>query len=209
MINSFRMLGKSIFQKAGYYDTEDENLTREIYLKTQSILPEQRGDRAKNAIAINFNTQKREFTFEWDKEITPGNRDYFFAFSVGSSNDKKKFLSTNNMRSFYKKVFNDSLTFLEEGRKTKKTQKWFSDNISEDYDKFIEQIRDTFYVKEGKDYTLNKEMLSSNKKELLREIENNLQKKQKKASEPIPLETLYSTFINNRKLTFLLLFWPR
>jgi hypothetical protein len=36
MINSFRMLGKSILQKAGYHDTKDENLKREIYLKNQS-----------------------------------------------------------------------------------------------------------------------------------------------------------------------------
>ena len=103
MINSFRILGKSILQKAGYYDTEDENQRREIYLKNQSIVPEQRKDRAKNAIAINFDTQKREFTFELDKEITPGNRDYFFAFSVGAPKDKKKFLSTNNMGSFTKR----------------------------------------------------------------------------------------------------------
>jgi len=196
MINSFRMLGKGILQKAGYYDTDNESLKREMYLKNQSIIPIQRKNGVEDAIAIHFDTKKRQFTFEWDKEITPGNRDYFFAFSVGSSNDKKKFLSTNNMRSFYKKMFNDSLTFLEEGRKTKKAQKWFSDNISEDYDKFIKQIRDTFYVKEGKDYILNKEMLSSDKKELLWEIEKNLQEKQKKVSEPIPPETLYNALIN-------------
>ena len=134
MINSFRILGKSIVQKAGYFDTKDESQKREIFLKIQSIVPSPRENKAENAIAINYETQKREFTFEWDKEITPGNRDYFFAFSVGAPNDQKKFLSTNNIGSFYKRVFNDSLSYLEERRRKNKTKKWFSENISKDYD---------------------------------------------------------------------------
>ncbi len=200
MINSFRILGQSVLRKAGYYDTGDENLKRGLFLKTQTIFPEQRGDRAKNAIAISFDKKKREFTFEWDKEITPGNRDYFFAFSVGASNDKKKFLSTNNMGSFYNKVFDDSLVYLADRRKKSKTKKWFSDNISKDYDKFVKSIKDTFYVKEGKGYILNKEMLSTDKKEILQEIEKKLKENQKKTSKPIPLETLCNTFINKTLL---------
>lgn len=196
MINSFRMLGKSILQKAGYYDTEDENLKREIYLKNQSIVPNQRKNGAENAIAIHFDTKKREFTFELDKEITPENRDYFFAFSVGSSNDKKKFLSTNNVRTFYKKVFDDSLSYLAKRRKGSKTKKWFSENILKDYDSLMKKIKDTFYVKEGKDYILKKDMLSSDKKESLHKIEERIKDKQKNSSKPIPVETLYNTFIN-------------
>lgn len=201
MINSFRILGQSILRKARYYDTGDENLKRELFLKTQTIFPEQRGDKAKNAIAISFDTKKREFTFEWDKEITPENRDYFFAFSVGASNDKKKFLSTNNMGSFYNKVFDDSLVYLADRRKKSKTKKWFSDNISEDYDEFVKTIKDTFYIKEGKCSILNKEMLSTDKKEILQEIEKKLKENQKKTSKPIPLETLYNTFINKTMLS--------
>lgn len=196
MINSFRVLGKSILERERYYGTENENEKREIYLKTQSIFPEQRGDRAKNAIAINFNTQKREFTFEWDKEITPGNRDYFFAFSVGAPKDQKKFLSTNNVRTFYKKVFDDSLSYLAKRRKGSKTKKWFSENILKDYDSLMKEIKDTFYVKEGKDYILNKDMLSTDKKESLHKIEERIKDKQKNSSKPIPVETLYNTFIN-------------
>ena len=196
MINSFRILGKSILQKQGYYDTEDENQKREIYLKTQSILPEQREDRAKNAIAINFNNQKREFTFEWDKEITPWNRDYFFAFSVGAPKDQKKFLSTNNVRTFYRKIFDDSLSYLAKRRKGSKTKKWFAEYILKDYDRLMKKIEDTFYVKEGKDYILNKDMLSVDKKESLHKIEERIKDKQKDSSKPIPVETLYNTFIN-------------
>lgn len=196
MINSFRMLGKSILQKAGYYDTKDENLKREIYLKNQSIVPKQRENGPEHAIAINFDTHKREFTFELEKEITPGNRDYFFAFSVGAPNDQKKFLSTNNMGSFYKKLFNDSLSYLEERRRKNKTKKWFSENISKDYDNRIKQIQDTFYAKDGKDYILNKEMIKADKKESLHKIEEKLKGKQKNSSKPIPVEALYNTFIN-------------
>ncbi|MCD6359623.1 MAG: hypothetical protein J7M38_02090 [Armatimonadetes bacterium] len=196
MINSFRILGKSILQKAGYYDTEDENQKREIYLKNQSIVPEQRKDRAKNAIAINFDRQKREFTFELDKEITPVNRDYFFAFSVGAPKDKKKFLSTNNMGSFYRKVFDDSLSYLAKKRNESKNKKWFSENILKDYDSLIKKIKDMFYVKEGNDYILNKELLSTDKKETLHKIEERIKDKQKDSSKPISVETLYNTFIN-------------
>jgi len=196
MINSFRILGKSILQKAGYYDTENENQKREIYLKNQSIVPEQRKDRAKNAIAINFDRQKREFTFELDKEITPVNRDYFFAFSVGAPKDKKKFLSTNNMGSFYRKVFDDSLSYLAKKRNESKNKKWFSENILKDYDSLIKKIKDMFYVKEGNDYILNKELLSTDKKDTLHKIEERIKDKQKDSSKPISVETLYNTFIN-------------
>ncbi len=200
MINSFKFLGKSILQREGYYEAEDENEKREIFLKTQSIVPTPRKNGAENAIAINFDTQKREFTFEWDKEITPGNRDYFFAFSVGAPKDKKKFLSTNDIGNFYNKVFDDSLVYLADRRKKSKTKKWFSDNILEDYDKFITTIKDMFYVKEDKGYILNKKMLSTDKKGILQEIEKKLQEKQKDSSKPIPPETLYSTFINKTLL---------
>lgn len=199
MINSFRMLGKSILQKAGYFDIKEENQKREIFLRIQSIVPNPRENRAKNAIAINFETQKREFTFEWDKEITPGNRDYFFAFSVGAPRDRKKFLSTNNLRSFYKEVFDDSLSYLTDKRDKGKTREWFSENIIHDYDKLIQKILDTFYVKEDKDYILNKERLSSDKKESLLRIEERLREKQK-SSKPIPVETLYNTLINKEFL---------
>jgi CRISPR-associated protein Csh1 len=193
------MLGKSILQKAGYFDIKEENQKREIFLRIQSIVPNPRENRAKNAIAINFETQKREFTFEWDKEITPGNRDYFFAFSVGAPRDRKKFLSTNNLRSFYKKVFDDSLSYLTDKRDKGETREWFSENIIHDYDKLIQKILDTFYVKEGKDYILNKERLSSDKKESLLKIEERLREKQK-SSKPIPVEILYNTLINKEFL---------
>jgi CRISPR-associated protein Csh1 len=193
------MLGKSILQKAGYHDTKDENLKREIYLKNQSIVPKQRKNGAERAIAIYFDTKKREFTFELDKEITPGNRDYFFAFSVGAPRDRKKFLSTNNLGSFYKKVFDDSLSYLTDKRDKSETRGWFSKNIIHDYDKLIQKILDTFYVKEGKDYILNKERLSSDKKESLLKIEERLREKQK-SSKPIPVETLYNILINKEFL---------
>ncbi len=38
MINSFRALGKGILQGVGYYETDDVNEKRKIFLNTQSIV---------------------------------------------------------------------------------------------------------------------------------------------------------------------------
>jgi len=191
MINSFRMLGKSILQKNGYYDTEDENQKREIYLKKQSIVPKQRGNGPERAIAIHFDTQKHEFIFELDKEITPENRDYFFAFSYSSfPRLKKKCLSTTQINSFYTEVFSNSVDDLKKNRNDKQLDIWFSESISENYDKLMQEIKDIFYVKVGKDYLLNKEMMRSDHKAIFREIEK------KENAKTIPPESIYTTFIS-------------
>lgn len=199
MINSFQILGKSILQKAGYDKTDDENEKREIFLKNQAIIPFRRKNDdqdLKHAIAINFDTQKGEFEFRFDKEITPDNRDYFFAFSLGAPKDKRKFLSTNNMAGFYRKIFDDSLSYIEERRKKSKTKKWFSENISQDYDKLLKYLKDTFYLEDGKEYLLNKERYLSGKQAAMDKVEDKLKEKQKSADKPIRPEDLFTTLIN-------------
>jgi hypothetical protein len=91
MINAMKMLGKSILLRAGYYKSEDEIEKRKIYLNHQSIIPRQSEKRENYAIALNFDTKKSEFDIFLDEEITPGNRDLFFAFSLGAPKDKKSF----------------------------------------------------------------------------------------------------------------------
>ena len=55
-------------------------------------IPRKEDDQVVNAISLDFDTKKRTFDFVLDKELSIENREYFFAFSVGSSNDKKKIL---------------------------------------------------------------------------------------------------------------------
>ena len=104
MINLFKDLGECVLRKAGYYDIENNTEKRKIFLNFQSIVPMPRkkkdgtDDEITNAISLNFNTKENIFKFILDKELSIKNKEYFFAFSVGSPRDKKKFLSTNNIQ---------------------------------------------------------------------------------------------------------------
>ena len=193
MINSFRMLGKSILQAERYYDDESDEIgKRKIFLKYQSLVPVSKKkkdeENLEHAIALNFDTHKREFRFELDREMTPEHRECFFAFRVGSSKDKKKFLSTNSISVFYKKIFTESLEYIGKRRKGK-TKKWFS-SISEQYDAFISELRELFYVGEEKDFILNKALLRSEQKQLL----NKLEAEHPKAN----IEELYDRLLNQK-----------
>lgn len=198
MINSFKILGESILQRDGYYDTDDINKKREIFLKNQAIVPIPPNDETRRAIFINFDTQKGKFDFGWDKEISPSNRNYFFAFSVGSSNDKKKFFSTNNINTFYNKFVDDSLDYIKKRREDSKTKKWFNENILEDYDSLIEYIGDTFYYQgENNKHILDQNKIQPSKRESLKGLEQDLKEQQKDKSKPISIKELFNTFINH------------
>ncbi len=190
MIYSFRMLGKSILQAEGYYDEPEEIGKRKIFLKHQSIpASEKKGkEEPEHAIALNFDTQKREFRFELDRQITPAYRDYFFAFKVGSSRDKKKFLSTNSVSVFYKKIFTESLEYINKKRKGK-TKKCFTD-ISDIYDAFLTELQEIFYVKEEKNYVLNKELLRTDQKQVFDKLETEFPKAK--------AEELYDRLLNQK-----------
>jgi len=195
MINNFKILGKSILSNEGY-DSLSESEKIKLYLFYQSIVPVQK-DQAEFAIAINFDTQKKQFRFEADKETRLENRSYFFAFPVGASNDKKKFLVTNSMMPLYSKIFSDSVKYLKKVRSDKKSKKRIDKTISPDYDKFLDSMQQTFYVTQEKECILNKELMAADQREEFDKIEQELLEKQKKSA-PIPIEKIYATFIEKK-----------
>jgi len=208
MINLFKNLGECVLRKAGYYDIENNTEKRKIFLNFQSIVPMPRkkkdgtDDEITNAISLDFNTKKRTFDFVLDKQLSVENREYFFAFSVGAPRDKKKFLSTNNMPCFYSKVMIESIDYLDDRRNKTKSKKWFSENISQDYDELLKEIKETFYLeieqKKKKAYILNKDCIDPDKKDFLVEIEKKLleQQKDKTRPVPVPVEDLYNSLVN-------------
>jgi len=172
MINSFRMLGKSILQSEGYYNEPEGIKKRKFFLNHQSLpmVKKKSAEETEHAIALNFDTQKQEFYFAIDKEITPANKDYFFAFKA-TSNVTKKFFATNNIACFYKNFFKGSLSYLAKERKGSKTKKWLG-KISKEYDLFLAKIQDIFYVANGKDYFLNQELLRPDQKQIFDKLES-------------------------------------
>ncbi len=205
MINLFKDLGECVLRKAGYYNVEDKTEKRKIFLNFQSIVPMPRkkkdgeDDEITNAISLDFDTKKRVFDFVLDEQLLIENRGYFFAFST-DANNRKKFLSTNNMPCFYSKFITDSIAYIEDKRKQKKSKQWFLENISQDYDELLKEIRDTFYLeieqKKKKAYILNKDCIDSDKKGSLIEIEEKLLEKQKDKTKQIPVDALYNSLIN-------------
>ena len=205
MINLFKNIGECVLRKAGYYDIDDDIEKRKIFLNFQSIVPMLRkkngeDDGVTNAISLDFNTRKKTFDFILDKELSVENREYFFAFSVGSSNDKKKFLSTNNMPCFYSKFITDSIAYIEDKRKQKKSKQWFLENISQDYDELLKELKEAFYFeieqKKKKAYILNKDCIDPDKKGSLIGIEEKLLEKQKDKTKHIPVDVLYNSLLN-------------
>lgn len=206
MINLFKNLGECVLRKAGYYNIEDNTEKRKIFLNFQSIVPMPRkkkdgtDDDITNAVSLNFDTKKKVFDFILDKQLSIENREYFFAFSVGSSNDKKKFLSTNNMSCFYSKFITDSIAYIGKKRNDKKSKKWFLENISQDYDELLKEIKEAFYLeieqKKKKAFILNKDCIAPDRQGSLIEIEEKLLEKQKDKTKQIPVEALYNFLIN-------------
>jgi CRISPR-associated protein Csh1 len=104
------------------------------------------------------------------------------------------------MAGFYTKTFDDSLTYIESRRKNKKTAKWFSENISEDYDRLMKKIRDVFYKTGEKGYELKTEMILSEKQEALQTLVTSLKEQQKKPEKSIPVDALMNSYINKHIL---------
>jgi len=205
MINLFKNLGECVLRKAGYYNIEDNIEKRKIFLDFQTMVPMPRknkdgkDDEITNAISLDFNTKKRTFNFILDKELSIENREYFFAFSA-DANKRKKFLSTNNISCFYSKFITDSIAYIEDKRKQKKSKQWFLENISQDYNELLKEIKEAFYLeierKKKKASILNKDCIYPDKKSSLIEIEEKLLEKQKDKTKQIPVEVLYNSLIN-------------
>lgn len=197
MINFFRTLGKSILEKEGYFETDDDAERKRIYLKHQSILPRPKDvEEPQRAIVINFDLENKVFNFLSDAEITPENRDYFFAFPVGAPRDRKKFWATNNMECFYRKFFDDSIKYLGDRRKKSKTKGWFSRNISEEYDKTMQQIMDVFYVKEEGGYLLDEKRICDSQKDSFESTKAKLLENSESSKKKPTAEEVYNAFLN-------------
>lgn len=198
MINLFKALGECVLQKAGYYNIKDDTEKRKLFLDFQSIVPKlnKKEEQVSNAICLDFDIKKETFNFILDKELSIDNREYFFGFPVGAPRDKKKFLSTNNMPCFYTKVISESIDYLEDRRNRTKSRKWFSENISQDYDELLKEMRETFYLEIEGECILNKDCIDPDKKDSLIKIENKLLEQQKDKSKRIPIDILYNSLIN-------------
>jgi CRISPR-associated protein Csh1 len=195
------MLGNSILNQAGYFQTKNEVEKREVFLRQLTIIPKPTNpEKTEFALAVHFDLDKCSYWFEPDKEIARENRDYFFALRLGSTNDKKKFLAANNIDSFLGPLFFDTISYLRDKRKKKKTKNWIDENISTEYDKLMSKIRETFYVGSEKSCEINRKLIREDMKHSFVKIEKDLTKKQKGESRNIPTKTLFYYFINNNFL---------
>ena len=190
MIFSFKNLGQSIFNN-NHYENMSSFEKKMFYLLNQSIVPvPKENDASEFAIAIHFDTQKKQFRFEADKEIRMDNRAYFLAFPVGAPRDKKKLLVTNTIEPLYSNIFIDSIEYLKKKRKEKKIKT----QIRSTYDDFLREMHDTYYLNSGKKSILDRDLMAADQKDECDIIEQELLEKQKK-SDPIPVENIYKKFI--------------
>jgi CRISPR-associated protein Csh1 len=195
MINNFGMVGKSILTRDGYFECQNKIKKRELFLLHHTLMPVEKKDSIDRAIVLNFDLEKNEFRFELDKEIDDTNRDYFFAFKVGASNDKKKFLSTNNIESFLNRLMTDSLFYINDKRSQNRTSQWFKENIALDYDQLLEQIKSNFYKKEGEAYILDDSKMAAEYTEQYQKVKKDLEENRKDKNKPISPEKVYIRFL--------------
>lgn len=208
MINNFREIGKVVLKRSDYYNINQETQRRKIFLFHQSLVPFIKKKGIERAIALNFNLDKREFCFELDKQLDESYRDYYFAFKVGSSNDKKKFLSTNNIESFINKTFSESSRYLDDRRQDKKSHSWFKANISTTYDDFIKKLKDTFYREERKQeknkevssFILDEQFLIPDQAETFLRVKQDMEDKLKDKSEKLDPVKIYLEFLKKKFL---------
>ncbi|NIM10564.1 MAG: hypothetical protein GTO45_01090 [Candidatus Aminicenantes bacterium] len=195
MINHFRTIGKTVLHRGGYYDSEDQFSRKRTFLRFHTLLPSPRKDGLERAICLNFDLDKGEFWFLLDKELDEENRDYFFAFKLGAPKDRKKFLVTNNFESFLNLTFTDSLAYLEEKRKDKKSGSWFDEHVPVEYDGLLENILERFYVKEGEGYILDETRMAPQQYEVFSRVKNQFRERQKDKDKPLPMDKVYGAFL--------------
>ena len=195
MINTFQVIGRTILEKDGYYDTEDIIEKRKKLLFYQSIVPFEKKDKKGNkildgrAICLNFDIEKNEIEFRLsEKELTEENREYFFAFKLGAPKDKKKFLSTNNISTILSFTFLGAFEYLQEKRENRNSKKWINHNISMDYQDFLYKVYKHFYSNNGKEVFLNNDLLCAEQKYVFNEIKEQFPNKK--------ILELYTRFIN-------------
>ena len=209
MINAFKDIGYSILKKDEFFQTENIIEKRRRLLFHQSLVPYEKKDKQGNkvlngrAICLNFDLDKKEIEFKLsEKELIEENREYFFAFRLGAPKDKKKFLSTNNLDTFYSAIFSETLLYIQDKRNNNRSREWFKNNITNKYEEFISMIFGKFYVngellvqkgnKKIEGNYLNYEQLKENQKKLFISIMNEFGESNKK----ITINELYNRFLN-------------
>ena len=198
MINNFRIIGKSILAKDGYYQCSEELKKRKLSLFHHTLVPAERKKTIDRAITLDFDLEKKEFRFELDKELMDANRNYFFAFKVGAPRDQKKFLSTNNIQNFLNKFISDSLDYLNKKRKNKKSSQWFEENVSMAYDQLLETLKNTFYKQEGEELVLDDGKMAADQAEQYKKIKKTLEENRKDKTKPVSLEKVYTAFLTEK-----------
>jgi len=163
MLNNFKQIGNSLLEKYWNSNEEIDNLKRRLsLLYYQSLIPRT----AKNnedilldgkTICLNFDLKNETYEFKLsDFDMSEQNRSRIFAFKLNAPKDKKKFLMTNNITTFYSSAIKESLEYLAEKRKNKKSSDWFKNNIHKGYDELMQCVLDTFYINTKKDvFVLN------------------------------------------------------
>jgi len=209
VINAFKDIGYSILKKDEFFQTENIIEKRRRLLFHQSLVPYEKKDKQGNkvlngrAICLNFDLDKKEIEFKLsEKELIEENREYFFAFRLGAPKDKKKFLSTNNLDTFYSAIFSETLLYIQDKRNNNRSREWFKNNITNKYEEFISMIFGKFYVngellvqkgnKKIEGNYLNYEQLKENQKKLFISIMNEFGESNKK----ITINELYNRFLN-------------
>jgi phosphopantetheine adenylyltransferase len=200
---------QDVLKKDEFFQTENIIEKRRRLLFHQSLVPYEKKDKQGNkvlngrAICLNFDLDKKEIEFKLsDKELIEENREYFFAFRLGAPKDKKKFLSTNNLDTFYSAIFSETLLYIQDKRNNNRSREWFKNNITNKYEEFISMIFGKFYVngellvqkgnKKIEGNYLNYEQLKENQKKLFISIMNEFGESNKK----ITINELYNRFLN-------------
>ncbi|MDP8322657.1 MAG: TM1802 family CRISPR-associated protein [Candidatus Stygibacter australis] len=201
MINSFRLLGHSVLEKAGYYNMSIEADKRKLLLDNLSKVPRAKTDKNEKAllggraICLNFDLEKGVFEFRLSEiELSRDHRESIFAFGLANPGDSKKFLMTNNLGTFISATFQGSIEYIKDKKSKKKSSKWFENNISNEYLLLLAKIFDEFYQNE-EGISLDENKLEPAQRKVFGEIFGSEQSKCKPGKNP-NTEDIYYRLLN-------------
>lgn len=166
-----------VLDNQGFYLPQSStDMKRYIFLINQTIKPKPNIKKDEyvldnRAICLNFDLENNCFEFRLsDLELDEKNRNDFFAFKLPAPKDKKKFLMTNNLNTFYSSLFKESIEYITDRRKKKNSAKYFNTYIKKSYDSFLSIIKDKFYFNYDKTLILDYNKLTNNQKSIYRSI---------------------------------------
>jgi len=138
MIEIASHLGKKKLSK--YNLSEDR---KKAFLDSQTIIPRSPTSPDKqpyNEFVINLDIKNNSIKLDLGKELTPDNREQFFAFELLGKRSKKIYFSTNNLY-YHLTSINEAISYIESK---------FSDQF-QNLLKYLIDLRDRFYVKSDND----------------------------------------------------------